>query len=38
MKGVGEAALENIIEEREKFGAFSSIYDLIKKSKSKNRK
>jgi DNA polymerase-3 subunit alpha len=31
MKGVGEAALENIIEEREKRGAFSSIYDLIKR-------
>ena len=32
MKGVGEAALENIIEEREKCGAFSSIYDLIKRA------
>ena len=31
MKGVGEAALENIIEEREKHGAFSSIYNLIKR-------
>jgi len=31
MKGVGEAALENIIEEREKYGAFSSIYNLIKR-------
>jgi DNA polymerase-3 subunit alpha len=31
MKGVGEAALENIIEEREKRGSFSSIYDLIKR-------
>ncbi len=31
MKGVGEAALENIIEEREKRGAFKSIYDLIKR-------
>ncbi len=31
MKGVGEAALENIIEEREKHGAFSSIFDLIKR-------
>ncbi|MEO8412704.1 MAG: DNA polymerase III subunit alpha [Ginsengibacter sp.] len=31
MKGVGEAALENIIEERVKHGAFSSIYDLIKR-------
>lgn len=32
MKGVGEAALENIIEEREKHGAFSSIYDFIKRA------
>ena len=31
MKGVGEAALENIIEEREKHGPFSSIYNLIKR-------
>ncbi len=31
MKGVGEAALENIIEEREKHGAFSSIHNLIKR-------
>ncbi len=31
MKGVGEAALENLIEEREKHGAFTSIYDLIKR-------
>src|SRR5665647_845754 len=31
MKGVGDAALENIIEERDKFGAFSSIYNLIKR-------
>jgi DNA polymerase-3 subunit alpha len=31
MKGVGDAALEAIIEEREKHGAFSSIYDLIKR-------
>ncbi|MDQ2862099.1 MAG: DNA polymerase III subunit alpha, partial [Bacteroidota bacterium] len=31
MKGVGEAALENIIEERERHGAFDSIYDLIKR-------
>jgi DNA polymerase-3 subunit alpha len=31
MKGVGEAALENIIEEREKYGIFSSIYNLIKR-------
>ncbi|MEO8765495.1 MAG: OB-fold nucleic acid binding domain-containing protein, partial [Ginsengibacter sp.] len=32
MKGVGEAALENIIEEREKRGAFSTIYDFIKRA------
>lgn len=31
MKGVGEAAIENIIEEREKHGTFSSIFDLIKR-------
>jgi DNA polymerase-3 subunit alpha len=31
MKGVGEAAIEGIIEEREKRGHFSSIYDLIKR-------
>ena len=31
MKGVGEAALENIIEDREKHGTFASIYDLIKR-------
>jgi DNA polymerase III subunit alpha len=31
MKGVGEAAIENIIEERERYGAFSSIYNLIKR-------
>ena len=31
MKGVGEAALESIIEEREKRGTFNSIYDLIKR-------
>ena len=32
MKGVGEAALENIIEEREKNGHFTSIYDFIKRA------
>jgi len=32
MKGVGEAALENIIEERERHGIFSSIYDFIKRA------
>ena len=31
MKGVGEAAVEGIIEEREKRGHFSSIYDLVKR-------
>ncbi|HJY23791.1 MAG TPA: DNA polymerase III subunit alpha, partial [Hanamia sp.] len=31
MKGVGEAAIENIIDEREKHGTFSSIFDLIKR-------
>jgi DNA polymerase III subunit alpha len=31
MKGVGEAAIENIIEEREKHGVFTSIFDLIKR-------
>ncbi|MEO8720016.1 MAG: DNA polymerase III subunit alpha, partial [Ginsengibacter sp.] len=31
MKGVGEAAIENIIEEREKHGIFNSIFDMIKR-------
>ncbi|HEY5392847.1 MAG TPA: DNA polymerase III subunit alpha, partial [Hanamia sp.] len=31
MKGVGEAAIENIIEEREKHGTFASIFDMIKR-------
>ncbi len=31
MKGVGEAAIESIIEEREKRGPYISIYDLIKR-------
>jgi len=31
MKGVGEAAIENIIEEREKHGTFSSVFDFIKR-------
>ena len=31
MKGVGDAALENIIEERENQGSFSSIFALIKR-------
>src|SRR5690606_20188473 len=31
LKGVGEAAIESIIEEREKAGPYSSIFDLIKR-------
>jgi DNA polymerase-3 subunit alpha len=31
LKGVGEAAVENIIEEREKNGAFQSIYDFVQR-------
>ena len=31
MKGVGEAAIENLIEEREKHGTFSSVFDFIKR-------
>ena len=31
MKGVGEAAIENIIEEREKRGTFTSIFEMIKR-------
>ena len=31
LKGVGEAAVESIIEEREKNGPFTSIFDLIKR-------
>jgi DNA polymerase-3 subunit alpha len=31
LKGVGEAALESIIEERDKNGAYSSIFDLVKR-------
>lgn len=31
LKGVGEAAVEGIIEEREKRGPFSSIFDMIKR-------
>ena len=31
LKGVGEAAIESIIEEREKNGAFVSIFDLVKR-------
>lgn len=40
LKGVGENAIENIIEERRKHGAFSSIYDLVKRvnQRSVNKK
>lgn len=31
LKGVGEAAVESIIEEREKHGSYSSIFDMIKR-------
>ena len=31
LKGVGEAAVESVIEEREKNGAYKSIFDLIKR-------
>jgi DNA polymerase-3 subunit alpha len=31
LKGVGEAAIENIIEEREKHGFYETIFDLIKR-------
>ena len=31
LKGVGEAAMENLIEEREKGGPFKNIFDLIKR-------
>ena len=40
MKGVGENAIENIIEEREKSGYFNSIFDLAKRvnQRSVNKK
>ncbi len=40
LKGVGEAAIENIIEERKKRGPFPSIYDLAKRvnQRSVNKK
>jgi DNA polymerase III subunit alpha len=40
LKGVGEAAIENIIEERKKRGEFVSIYDLAKRvnQRSVNKK
>jgi DNA polymerase-3 subunit alpha len=31
LKGVGEAAIENLLEEREQNGAYKSIFDLIKR-------
>jgi len=31
LKGCGEAAIENIIEEREKNGTFKNIFDFIKR-------
>ncbi|GEP97290.1 DNA polymerase III subunit alpha [Chitinophaga cymbidii] len=31
LKGVGEAAIESIIEEREKNGAYASVFDMIKR-------
>ena len=31
LKGVGEAAIETIINEREKGGSFASIFDFIKR-------
>lgn len=40
LKGVGEAAIENIIEERTKRGAYATIYDLVKRvnQRSVNKK
>src|SRR5882757_7528394 len=40
LKGVGENAIENIIEERTKYGAYKSIFDLIKRvnQRSVNRR
>lgn len=40
LKGLGEAAIENIIYERKKSGAFASIYDMVKRMNSRvvNRK
>ena len=31
LKGVGEAAIENIVEERTKHGAFKDVYDFVKR-------
>ena len=36
MKGVGETALDYIIEEREKRGPYTSIYDLIKRANQRS--
>ncbi|RYY63017.1 MAG: DNA polymerase III subunit alpha [Chitinophagaceae bacterium] len=36
LKGVGEAAVENIIAEREKGGNFTSIFDFIKRTSNKS--
>ncbi|HUR31050.1 MAG TPA: DNA polymerase III subunit alpha, partial [Saprospiraceae bacterium] len=36
MKGVGETALDYLIEEREKRGAYTSIYDLIKRANQRS--
>ncbi|MEO6252665.1 MAG: DNA polymerase III subunit alpha [Ferruginibacter sp.] len=36
LKGVGENAIQNIIEERTKHGAYSSIYDLAKRVNHRN--
>lgn len=36
IKGVGEAAIENIIEEREKKGKFSNIFDLVRRVNQRN--
>ncbi len=40
LKGVGEAAVESLIEERDKHGAFTDIFDLIKRvnQRSVNKK
>jgi DNA polymerase III subunit alpha len=40
LKGVGENAIENIIEEREKHGTYKSVFDLIKRvnQRSVNRR
>jgi DNA polymerase-3 subunit alpha len=35
LKGLGEAAIENIIHDRKKQGAFTSIYDMVKRMNSR---